>query len=93
MLKYGIFAKQVELLCFKHALESLSEQCPDIDIDEYKKKVKEEYRAMLLRTPDIGGSSLESNLYIVAFVFSLYKVNESIASQNSKYELDWKFDY
>ena len=58
-----------------------------------KKNVKEEYGAMLLRTPDIGGSFLESNLYIVAFVFSLYKVNESIASQNSKYELDWKFDY
>ena len=58
-----------------------------------KKNVKEEYGAMLLRTPDIGGSFLESNLYIVAFAFSLYKANESITSQNSKYELDWKFDY
>ena len=92
---------------------------------------------MLLRTPDIGGSSLEMNLYIAAFVFSLHKaepdkidpdvvnemvtavfdspfmvkahankkcmlftdevqdkkVQESIASQTSKYELDWKFHY
>lgn len=27
---------------------------------------------MLLRTPDIGGSSLEMNLYIAAFFFSLH---------------------
>ena len=92
---------------------------------------------MLLRTPDIGSSSLEVNLYIAAFVFSLHKaepdkinpdvvndmvsavfdspfmvrvhknknctlftdavqnkkIKESIASQTSKYELDWKFQY
>ena len=30
---------------------------------------------MLLRTPDIGGSSLEMNLYIAAFVFSLHKAH------------------
>ena len=92
---------------------------------------------MLQRTPDIGGSSLEMNLYIAAFVFSLHKaepekinpevvnemvtavfespfmikahknkkctlftdkvqdkkVKESIASQTSGYELDWKFEY
>ena len=61
MLKYGIYAKAVELLCFKSALE------------RHKKKVKCEYKAMLQRTPDIGGSSLEMNLYIAAFVFSLHK--------------------
>ena len=103
----------------------------------HKKKVKCEYKAMLQRTPDIGGSSLEMNLYIAAFVFSLHKaepekinpevvnemvtavfespfmikahknkkctlftdkvqdkkVKESIASQTSGYELDWKFEY
>lgn len=137
MLKYGIYAKAVELLCFKSALKKLSVLHPEIDIKEYKKKVKQEYKAMLLRTPDIGGSSLEMNLYIAAFVFSLHKaypekitpevvdemvtavfespfmikahknkkctlftdkvqdkkVKESIASQNSPYELDWKFKY
>ena len=137
MLKYGIIAKAVELLCFKSALERLSELRPEMNMDDYRKKVKREYRAMLLRTPDIGGSSLEMNLYIAAFVFSLHKaepekitpdiVNEMVtavfdspfmikahknkkctlftdkvqdkklaesrASQNSKYELDWKFEY
>lgn len=137
MLKYGIFAKAVELLCFKPALARLSELKPEMDMKIYKRKVKQEYKAMLLRTPDIGGSSLEANLYIAAFVFSLHKaepdkitpeivnemvtavfdlpfmikahknkkctlftdkvqdkkVAESIASQTSKYELDWKFQY
>lgn len=137
MLKYGAFAKAVEMMCFKPALNRLEELRPEMDMKIYKKKVKSEYKAMLCRTPDIGGSSLEANLYIAAFVFSLHKaepekitpaivdemvtavfdspfmvkahknkkctlftdkvqdkkVRESIASQNSKYELDWKFEY
>lgn len=137
MLKYGIYAKAVELLCFKPALARLSVLYPQMDMKGYRKKVKHEYKAMLLRTSDIGGSSLEMNLYIAAFVFSLHKaepdkinpdvvnemvtavfdspfmvkahknkkctlftdkvqdqkVKESIASQTSKYELDWKFHY
>lgn len=137
MLKYGIMAKAVEWLCFKPALCKLETLRPEMNRKTYRKKVKREYRAMLLRTPDIGGSSLEANLYIAAFVFSLYKaapdkitvdivnqmvdavfdcpfmvkahknkkctlftdkvqdkkVRESQASQNSKYELDWKFQY
>ena len=32
--------------------------------------------AMLLRTPDIGGSSLEANLYIAAFVPCLCNMDE-----------------
>ncbi len=137
MLKYGILAKGIEMMCFKSTLEALGKVYPKMDRNEYKKKVKKEFKEMLLRTPDIGGSSLESNLYIAAFVFSLYKADpdritpeivdkmvmavfdspfmvkahknkkcimftdkvqekklaESRASQNSKYELDWKFDY
>lgn len=137
MLKYGIIAKAVELLCFKSALGRLAELRPEMNMRDYRKRVKREYRAMLLRTPDIGGSSLEMNLYIAAFVFSLHKaepekitpdiVNEMVtavfdspfmikahknkkctlftdkvqdkkfaesrASQNSPYELDWKFQY
>ena len=133
MLKYGMYAKAVELLCFKQALARLAQIYPDMDMKRYKRSVKREYKEMLLRTPDIGGSSLEMNLYIAAFVFSLHKaepdritpevvdemvtavfdspfmvkahenkkctlftdnvqdkkVQESIASQTSKYELDW----
>lgn len=56
MLKYGIYAKAVELLCFKSALARLAEINLDMDMKDYKKKVKREFKAMLLRTPDIGGS-------------------------------------
>ena len=73
MLKYGVIAKAVELMCFKPALGRLAEIFPEMDMAVYKKKTQREYRAMLLRTPDIGGSSLEMNLYIAAFVFSLHK--------------------
>lgn len=137
MLKYGILAKGIEIMCFKPVLETLKGIYTDIDIIDYKKKVKKEFKSMLQRTPDIGGSSLEANLYIAAFVFSLHKADpdrimpetvdkmvtavfespfmvkvhknkkctlftdrtqdkklaESRASQNSKYELDWKFNY
>ena len=137
MLKYGMLAKGIELMCFKPALAELKKIYPDMDMDEYKKKVKKEFKQMLERTPDLGGTSLEKNLYIAAFVFSLHKaepvritpevvdamvtavfdspfivnvhknkkctlftdkvqdekLQESKASQNSKYELDWKFDY
>lgn len=73
MLKYGMYAKAVELLCFKQALARLAQIYPDMDMKRYKRSVKREYKEMLLRTPDIGGSSLEMNLYIAAFVFSLHK--------------------
>ena len=77
MLKYGIIAKSIELMCFDESLKKLSSLKPEMDMKQYKKKVKKEYKAMLLRTPDIGGSSLEMNLYIAAFVFSLYKAEPS----------------
>ncbi len=137
MLKYGIYAKAIEWMCFKPALSRLSTIYPEMNMKRYRKSVKREYKAMLLRTPDIGGNSLEINLYIAAFVFSLHKaepdkinpdvvnemvsavfdapfmvrvhknkkctlftdavqdkkIKESIASQTSKYELDWKFQY
>lgn len=37
MLKYGIYAKAVELLCFKHALARLSKLHPEMDMKAYKK--------------------------------------------------------
>ena len=137
MLKYGLLAKGIEIMCFRSVLKTYASNFPDTNTKKFKKKVKKIFREMLERTPDIGGSSLESNLYIAAFVFSIYKADkdritpeimdemitavfnstfiervhknkkctlfdmdvqnkkivESIASQNSKFELDWKFEY
>ena len=69
MLKYGMYAKAVELLCFKQALARLAQIYPDMDMKRYKRSVKREYKEMLLRTPDIGGSSLEMNLYIAKHLY------------------------
>lgn len=44
MLKYGMLAKAVELLCFKPSLTRLAELQPDMDMAAYKKKVQKEYR-------------------------------------------------
>ena len=44
MLKYGMFAKCVEFLCSKEALKKLHEIYPNMDIKNYKKKVKLEYK-------------------------------------------------
>lgn len=82
VLKYGVYAKAVELLCFKPVLEKLQTIYPEMDLKAYKKRVKHEYREMLLRIPDIGGSSLEMNLYIAAFVFSLHRAEPQRISPN-----------
>lgn len=42
MLKYGMYAKAVELLCFKQALARLAQIYPDMDIKKYKRSVKRE---------------------------------------------------
>lgn len=47
VLKYGVYAKAVELLCFKSALEKLQTIYPEMDLKAYKKRVKHEYREML----------------------------------------------
>lgn len=42
MLKYGMYAKAVELLCFKQALARLAQIYPDMDMKRYKRSVKRE---------------------------------------------------
>lgn len=49
ILKYGIYAKAVELLCFKSALAELSTLYPEMDMKSYKNraelnKIEKNYR-------------------------------------------------
>ena len=44
MLKYGIIDKVVELMCFKCALNRFTQVCTKINIKEYKKETKREYK-------------------------------------------------
>lgn len=75
-LKYGLMAKAIEFMCFPPALKILPRFLSGVDCRVYKKAVQREFKAMLLRTPNLGGSSLEPNLYLAAFVFSLYKADQ-----------------
>lgn len=43
MLKYGIIAKSIELMCFSPALKKLSALKPEMNMTECKKKVKNEF--------------------------------------------------
>lgn len=40
MLRYGVFAKGIETMCFKPALNALAKICPEMNVAEYKKRVK-----------------------------------------------------
>lgn len=49
------------------------EHFPEIEFAQIKKDVKAEYRAMIERTPGIGGSSLKSDLIGACFFFAMGK--------------------
>ncbi|MFQ9093815.1 MAG: L-2-amino-thiazoline-4-carboxylic acid hydrolase [Ruminococcus sp.] len=78
MLKYGIYAKAVELLCFQPALEKLSAVYPEMDIKSYKKNVKHEYKNMLLRTPDIEAVPGDKSVYRSICLFSAQSRTDKI---------------
>lgn len=107
MLKYGFLARGIELMCFKPALNELEKFYPALDKRAYKKKVKNEFKAMLLRTSDIVDAMITA-VFESPFIVKAHKnkkctlftdkvqdkkLMESKKSQHSKYELDWKFKY
>ena len=48
---------------------------PEQNTKKYIKRVKEEFRQMVLRTPGLPGNSLEINLYFAAYIFALNKAD------------------
>lgn len=80
MLKYGVYAKGVELLCFKHALGKLSTIFPEMV-------------TAVFDSPFMIKAHKNKKCILFTDKVQDQKVKESIASQNSKYELDWKFHY
>ena len=48
---------------------------PEENTKKYIRKVKEEFREMVLRTPGLPGNGLEINLYFAAYIFALYKAD------------------
>ena len=72
-LKHGMLAILIEMMFLPSMLKALPSS---MDAKGYKKRVKKEYKAMLERTPGLGGNSMEPTLYVAAFIFSLYKADE-----------------
>lgn len=73
-MKYGIQAKAMAFAFNKMLRDYYRKHFPEQNFKQIKKDVTREYKAILLRTPDIGGSSLESNLVGAAYFFAAAKV-------------------
>lgn len=62
----------------------------------FVKNVKKEYKAIILRTPGIGGKALEFNLYFAGYVFAIHKadpdgMSPQVIDELVQYVFDSKF--
>ena len=62
-MKYGVIARFVESAFSNTAYGYIRKTVPDIDIAEYKKGVRKEYRSIIERTDDIG--SMKDNMFVM----------------------------
>lgn len=105
MLKYGMLAKAVELLCFKPSLTRLAELQPDMDMAAF---VFSLHKAEPARITPAVVDEMVTAVFDSPFMIKAHKnkkctlftdkvqdkkLAESKASQYSPYELDWKFIY
>lgn len=76
-MKYGLTGMMIPLLLDKTVYGYTKDRLPDIDIDSFKKKHHEEYKAMAARTPEVGGmkNMLNSTMYIACYGFAYYKAD------------------
>lgn len=75
-MKYGLLGAAVPLLLDKIVYSYTEKALPDIDLGGFKKRHRAEYRAMVARTPGIGGvreNMLCMTLYIACYGFAYYK--------------------
>lgn len=73
-MKYDIKTKIMVFVFNKMLKDYYNKHFPEYNFKQIKKIVTEEFKAILRRTPDIGGSSLESNLIGAAYFFAVAKV-------------------
>lgn len=77
-MKYGLIGTMIPLLLDKTVYAYTAQALPDIRIEDFKKRHRAEYRAMVARTPGIGGMTenmLCSTLYIACYGFAYYKAD------------------
>ena len=78
-MKYGLIGGFIKLAFAKTAFAYLEKAIPELDMDDYRKRVLKEYRAIVERTPGIG--SMKDNMFVMtmycgAFAIAIYKEAE-----------------
>ena len=62
-MKYGILGGFIKIAFAKTAFSYMENAAPALDMGTYKKRVLEEYRAIVERTPGIG--SMKDNMFVM----------------------------
>lgn len=75
-MKYGFLGGFIRFAFGKTAFDHIEKVLPTLDIASYKKRVLEEYKSIVARTPGIG--RMKDNMFVVtmyagAFLIALYK--------------------
>lgn len=75
-MKYGFTGWFIKFAFAKTAFDFVEKEIPEIDIPSYKKRVLNEYKAIVLRTPAVG--RLKENMFVMtmyagAFLIAFYK--------------------
>ena len=78
-MKYGMIGGFIRLAFEKTAMEYMRQAFPGMDMSAYRERVRREYRAIVERTPGIGG--MKDNMFVMtmyagAFLIALYKEAE-----------------
>ena len=70
-MKYGLNAKVYAWAFQKMLKDYYKKNFPETNMDELYKAIKKEYKAMIERTPGIGGNSNEANLIGACYFFAM----------------------
>jgi len=89
-MKYNLIAIYMAHLFGKVVYPFTQENCPEIELKSFKKRLKKEYKAMVKRTPGVG--SMKENplavvMYMASFGLSYYKAGEGKISEETFSEM------
>lgn len=78
-MKYGLIGGFIRFAFQSTAMDYMKKAFPGMDVEAYKKRVGREYRAIVARTPGVGG--IRENMFVMtmyagAYFIALYKEAE-----------------
>ena len=77
-MKIGLIGTLFPLLLNKTVYGYTEKALPELDIKAFRKKHKQEYKAMVKRTPSVGGGKdnmFAAVMYLACYGFSYYKAD------------------